>query len=463
MKVTIPVVDIKHQDRLQALRQQMLLTSKKVPVRIYHTSYPNQVTATPTASKAQTSDAFQFSQSCNQTQGFSPKNFSQVSKLRNSNAYEVPKTEQISLLKKISNNFSKLNLQKLITIKNLRLFRNLGIFGLLGATTVMASFYFFNGDFIQKKGAVAGQISYVGSDVKNFEGYKNWILDNNSKKYSSPSEDLDKDELTNYEEFILQTNPTSSYSCDPKINDMDNLLNLVNPKTCKPIDFKNTQEADTINQVISLPDIQKKITESLASSQTKTETIKNSDTANLLSLFKANSYGEIAKLNSQELEDLSSKTVNEAQLKKTYLQQIKKINSYIENNRSYEVYDRDQKTPVDGAVYLGVSLEYNAPLKYVLAIARTESRFGTDAYTNTGNLTRPGQYKNIYSMGLTDSGSNIGFDTWEDGVKSFGKWYKKFQDRGVSDCSKWRIYNPNGDYCAKIEGLANEIDLYLKS
>jgi hypothetical protein len=65
-------------------------------------------------------------------------------------------------------------------------------------------------------------------------------------------------------------------------------------------------------------------------------------------------------------------------------------------------------------------------------------------------------------MGLTETSSS-GFNTWEEGVESFGKWYKRFQDRKVPDCSKWRIYNPNGDYCTKVETLADEIEAYLKS
>ncbi|NJK70793.1 MAG: hypothetical protein HC932_00775 [Thermales bacterium] len=66
-------------------------------------------------------------------------------------------------------------------------------------------------------------------------------------------------------------------------------------------------------------------------------------------------------------------------------------------------------------------------------------------------------------MGLDDSGNNIGFETWEKGVESFGRWYRRFDDAGVLDCNKWRIYNPNGDYCAHVEETANGIDYFLGS
>lgn len=303
------------------------------------------------------------------------------------------------------------------------------------------------------KSAVAGEVSYEGSDVENFEEYKKWILSENNSQYLPPNGDLDNDELTNYEEFILQTNPKSANSCSQDATDIENLLKLVDPLTCKPIDLTNSELATKYSQVINLPNIQEQMVKSLAKDESKPSTPEN-----LLQLFGVDDYSKIYRLT----EDQVSMEIMQKNTKIEYLRTIKKIDSYIEKYRSYKTGDRDYPTPVGGAVYLDVSLRYNTPLKYSLAIARLESRFGTDRFLTSGELTRPAQYKNIYSMGLTDSSSS-GFDTWEAGVESFGKWYRRFEDRKVSDCAKWKIYNPNGDYCSKVETLAAEIDAYLKS
>jgi hypothetical protein len=116
---------------------------------------------------------------------------------------------------------------------------------------------------------------------------------------------------------------------------------------------------------------------------------------------------------------------------------------------------------VHAGKYLEISLKYDIPLKYMLAIARTESRYGTDRYTNSGNLTRPGQHKNIFSIGLDDSGNNWTFKTWEEGMEAMGKWWKKFDEKGISVAKRLKIFNPNGDYPRKIELLANEIEKFL--
>jgi hypothetical protein len=180
----------------------------------------------------------------------------------------------------------------------------------------------------------------------------------------------------------------------------------------------------------------------------------------LISIFGASSLED---LNNREIDTTNiDRQIEVLQKQAEYIGLIEKVDKYIAQSRSFEPYDRDYETPVSGAVYVDVSIRYDTPLKYVLAVAQRESRFGTDRYTANGNLTRPGEYKNIFSMGLDDSGNNIGFETWEKGVESFGKWYRRFDDAGVSDCRKWRIYNPNGDYCAHVEETASQIEFFLR-
>lgn len=302
--------------------------------------------------------------------------------------------------------------------------------------------------------AVAGVVENK-IEFPKLEEYKTWITDK-SGSYAEPQEDLDGDELNNYEEFILNSDPLSANTCNPETTDSQNLFAFIDPATCKPIDFTNPDEAEKFDGLISFPNLQQGFLEDVVVEQ---ETAPAANSNSLLSLFEVQSYSQLDSITTESLDtQLAQKTT-----KKEYLRLVGRIDDYIKQYRSYEALDRNYAAPVHPAVFLDVSLKYQVPLKYTLAIARTESRFGTDRYTNDGGLTRPGQYQNIYSMGLTDGGQNLKFNNWEAGVESFGKWYKKFQDRGVSNCAKWRIYNPNGDYCSKIEALAATIDIYLQS
>jgi hypothetical protein len=287
---------------------------------------------------------------------------------------------------------------------------------------------------------------------EHLEGYAEWSAETIGW-FADPESDLDGDELLNREEYFANSDPTSVYSCEAQNNltDAQSVREFINPGTCNPFDFENEDDIDLLY----------KLTYSINTSPTEQKTTdkQDSQTNELLETFNVD---DLEKITTRTPEQIAADK-RELDEQTEYLELIAKIDRYINIHRSNEIYDRNYEAPVGGEVYLDVSLRYNVPLKYVLTIARTESRFGTDRYTNSGNLTRPGQYRNIYSIGLTDGGQNIAYPTWEAGVEGFGKWYRKFDDRGVSDCQKWRIYNPNGDYCAKVEGIANQVEAYLNS
>jgi hypothetical protein len=292
--------------------------------------------------------------------------------------------------------------------------------------------------------------------TKPEDGYKKWAQEKFGKD-ADPFEDADRDQLTNNEEFIIGSDPKNPNSCDANKTDSENLIELINPTTCKPIDLQNKQDIERFRKVIDFQTV-------------KTKTISQ-DVKTAQSSTPANNSTSVSGLfGSSSLEDLNKQEFNSSKLqadldliqkKEGVIKKIDRINEYMKKYRSLEPLDRNYPIPVNGAVYLEVSQQYNVPLKYVVAVAQRESRFGTDRYNTEGGLTRPGKYKNIFSMGLDDEGNNLGFETWEKGVESFGKWYKKFHDRGVSDCAKWRIYNPNGDYCKAVEDTASEIEVYL--
>jgi len=137
-----------------------------------------------------------------------------------------------------------------------------------------------------------------------------------------------------------------------------------------------------------------------------------------------------------------------------------KISDYIDTFRSNEGSNQRFDVPVASVVFLETSLKYQVPLSYTLTIARLESRFGTDCYSQT-SATRICKHKNIYSLGLDDSGNNMTFQNWEDGVYAFGQWYQDRVDEGYSTCQIWRRYNPNGDYCGKVMSMAIDIEKYF--
>ncbi len=284
--------------------------------------------------------------------------------------------------------------------------------------------------------------------------YDKWIKEKNYT-FSAAYEDLDTDGLTNLEEFYLDTNPLSANTCSKDSSDSENLFTFINPKTCKSIDPNNQEEIGRIEKVVS----KDKINEIIASSTSSTETNKEPGKTSLLNLFGVSKLEELDKISGDNIQ----KEIENKDIKLQYLNQIVRIEKYIAKNRSYEPLDRDYSVPVHGAKYLETSLQCNIPVKYIMAIARVESRFGTDRYTANGNLTRPGEHKNIFSLGLTDSGSNLTFTDWNGGFDLLCKWWKKFDDRGVSVERRLKIYNPNGDYPGKIEGIANEIDRFLNA
>jgi membrane-bound lytic murein transglycosylase B len=330
----------------------------------------------------------------------------------------------------------------------------------LGSKMTNSSFNFSNftaaKDQTMRNLEVAGVSEDRTVDMQK-ELYREWILATNNGVYSDPDADIDSDGLTNDEERKLGTNPTNPNTCGGEKNDSEKLFYLVNPVNCTPINFEKPEEVALFNQVINVDKVKKEFVANLNTQPAIQPASDVFDEKNLLGLFGVATFNDIDKINLNAVKDEAQSVSKKAELKSKYLSTISKIDKYISQNRSYEPFDRNYLPPAHPAKYLETSLKYNVPLKYVLAVAQAESRFGTDRYTLNGNPTRIGKNLNVYSIGLTDSPNiaDTSFPTWEDGIEAFGKWYKRFNDSGVSDCRKWKIFNPNGDYCAKITDMSN--------
>jgi len=338
--------------------------------------------------------------------------------------------------------------------------------GVVASSLIFACLLALSANFFGFEGspapAVAGinELAQTSSRSKEDISFEKWSIKSVGKVISQ-EEDSDNDGLSNYQEFHLGTKPDTKYTCDSDNTktDRENLIELVNPVTCKPLSIENEKDLVLLSSIVKNPSLQNQIVD-LSDSGDKEEDSKIQEPDNntdILNYFEVESYKDLDSLN---INDFDPQT---EPLKIEYFKKINKIAVYIQKNRSFEEYDKKYQTPSHPAVYLQVSLDYNTPLKYILAVGRLESRFGTDRFDMSGNPTRIHKYQNIFSMGLDDSGNNKSFDNWNDGVESFGRWYQYFEQKQVSDCQKWKIYNPNGDYCAKVEKLASQIQEYLNS
>ena len=310
-------------------------------------------------------------------------------------------------------------------------------------------------------GQVAGA-STSRVEPRALSAFEQWMQDN-AGFVGTKEADEDGDGLTNYEEFLVGSKPTYFSSCNQEeIGDAEAILNLLHPGTCQPIDLNDKRQEELFAQLVNLESVRSLNLETLPAEENTVEP----QGATIKEVFQATTLDELNQVATPEFdiqseaERIEQERVRAAR-KQDYLQKVSRIDEYMRLNRSFEPYDRNYEIPVGGAVYLQVSEQYDVPLKYVLAIAQRESRFGTDRYSHKGYLTRPGQYENIVSMGLDDEGGNLSFGGWAASVESFGQWYRRFDDAGVSDCAKWRIYNPNGDYCKHVEETAAGIEAFL--
>lgn len=315
--------------------------------------------------------------------------------------------------------------------------------GVLVATILVAfGGVALNNKIVPTASVLAASSSGAAVDARELKGYSDWSRQIFGK-VAGQSEDLDQDELTNLEEFKVGSDPKKYSSCDNEKSDSETLYDLVDPKSCKAITVADDEVLARVSQVMDLQRFNKTLASSSSSSQPISAVVD--DIINMQFLSK----DEVATAQ-QKLEQ-----------QKTYTVLLEKMAAYMEEYRSYGALDRDYELPVKPEEFLRVSLKYNIPMKYMMAIARLESRFGTDRYSDGGAETRPSQYKNMYSIGLDDSNNNLKYATWEDGVEGFARWYVNLEERDVSDCAKWKIFNPNGDYCSKVESTAEGFESFL--
>jgi hypothetical protein len=114
------------------------------------------------------------------------------------------------------------------------------------------------------KVANAAEVAKKTELQQKMEAYSEWIKNSNNGQFIDPNIDSDKDGLTNYEEFVIGSNPFSAFSCNERINDSENLLNLINPSTCRGINLEDPNDVKTFGDIVNLPLLQTQIGEKKA-------------------------------------------------------------------------------------------------------------------------------------------------------------------------------------------------------
>jgi hypothetical protein len=289
------------------------------------------------------------------------------------------------------------------------------------------------------------------------EEYKKWSVEQFQAEKRNTA-DEDGDGLTNYEEFLLRSDPNNANQCGNIKNDGWLLIEGTNPTTCAQFNWDDENQRSLYESFMHTALRKDTINKEIQKTNSILQAAADGVPADNPELYNTDDINQLKS----NLDQIQSKINAKVNSRTDTVNLARKIDSYILLNRSYEPYDRNYEVPVKSEIFITISEKYNVPLKYVLTLAKLESRFGTDRFDDQGALTRPGQYQNMYSIGLDDSGNNATFGGWEAGVEAFGKWYRTFDDRGIDDCRKWRIYNPNGDYCAKVEENARDIELQIR-
>jgi hypothetical protein len=278
------------------------------------------------------------------------------------------------------------------------------VFCSLLLSLTIASFVSYNNN--SDKNAEASSEVLGVEETKINENYSIWIKSFNKGNYSEPEKDIDSDKLTNFEEFIIGSNPSSAHSCNPNIEDEQNLINLIDPSTCKGIDLNNIEDTKKFSEIINIPQTQIETNPNqppiIETRSLKKNITKNESDINFVLLSQTSS------LSTQEKGELESKLSN-------YMAQSnKKINM-----------DSIDKL-------LRVSSTYRVPVRYLASLIVNESIFSSK------------------------------FSGSVEGLESFGGWYANMNAKGLTDCEKWKSLKPNDDqFCLGIENATNETGYFV--
>lgn len=131
--------------------------------------------------------------------------------------------------------------------------------------------------------------------IQKKDAYSIWIKNLNKGVFIDANTDSDKDGLTNFEEFVIGSNPFDTNSCNKNVSDQENLINLINPATCKGIDLENPQDIKTFGDIVNLPLIKTQIGQ-------KKDLIESNSSSFISSKSSSSSENEIEVSSNSEIE-----------------------------------------------------------------------------------------------------------------------------------------------------------------
>ena len=266
-----------------------------------------------------------------------------------------------------------------------------------------------------------------------------------------PQGDNDQDGLTNWEEFLLGSNPTKFSNCENKLSDAQSLFSEIDPGTCLAIRPDDAEVRVKYAKIIDF--------DVLAQSLVRTPKNMVLKEQSLSQLFNIADISQIDYSNDTAL--IKSQAALLAK-KQNYLLQMRAIAEYVNTNRSYGPYDRNFAVPVHPAVMVDTAIKYNIPLKYIVVLSKYTSKFGTDTYDDSGKPNTVLVHKNMYLLGGSAISGMQQFDTWEEGVDAFGQWYSFSEEKGVVGCTKWALFSTGTDFCNQIETDAAQFEIITK-
>ncbi|GAB4148315.1 MAG: hypothetical protein OHK0017_11050 [Patescibacteria group bacterium] len=120
------------------------------------------------------------------------------------------------------------------------------------AIPITAIYFILNNKTDTVSGALANFTSVNGKDTSD-TAYNKWMdtIPRDKTINRDKTADPDSDGLTNFEEFQLGSFPDSFSSCANKRGDGDNLLNSIDPVSCKTLNFNDVSVTNKYDSVVT--------------------------------------------------------------------------------------------------------------------------------------------------------------------------------------------------------------------
>jgi hypothetical protein len=257
----------------------------------------------------------------------------------------------------------------------------------------------------------------------NDPSYQNWA-NSSIASLKNGSDDPDKDGLTNYQEYLLGSNPFNKYSCSNQ-SDLELVIDLRNPNGCKEIDFEDSKEINKFFEVFK-------------SSNVINEQIKN---------FDPSINDDIPTGNIEPIKSQIDASV---------------IEKYMLDSFSQKRNISSDKLPISAQDFIEISEKYSINISILLAnSAPTEYglRDVTSKINSEGNIEKT---NNVTRLGSLNSPA-YRFGNKKNSLITFALWYQYMKARSVPECKIVEILSNDIDECKNIQKHQEYIEKLLSN